>query len=122
VQVQALYSHEMDISEADRGIFSMPLDRRLTLPWKILADWVDNTWPSVKICMRQFQLKLTERQHNIRNYGQRQEIEARWKTQRNRTTRTIERNTEQCNITECLGRKNNHKVIENNKSGATHLE
>jgi hypothetical protein len=120
-QVQKLYSHEMDISETDRGIFSMPLERRLTLPWKILADWVDNTWPTVKICMIQFQQRLKEGQQDIRNYGLRQEMEIRWKTQRNQTTRTNEQNTVQCNIMEYPGRMINQIVIANNKSGATHL-
>jgi hypothetical protein len=68
-----LYSHEMDISEADHSIVSIPLEKKLELPWMILADWVNNMWPTVKICMRQFQLKLKEGQQDIRNFGQHQE-------------------------------------------------
>jgi hypothetical protein len=84
-QVRLLYEHEHEILEQDRNIFSMPVERRLELPWQTLSECVANTWPTVKICMKHCKEKLREGQMDITTHIQRKKMKTRWKTQRTKT-------------------------------------
>jgi hypothetical protein len=134
-QVRLLYDHEHDILEQDRNIFSMPIERRLELPWQTLSEWVSNTWPTVKICMNYCNEKLKEGQTDINTFIQRKKMKTRWKTQRTKTINRekIKKKQKQHTITDYFN-MNSHgingitceefqvRVEPNNMSGAAFLE
>jgi hypothetical protein len=133
-QGRSLYEREHEILELDRNIFSMALERRLELPWQTLSEWVSNTWPAVKLCMRHYKEKLREGQMDISMFVQRKKMNKRWKTQRTKTINRekIRKNQKQKTVNEYFGKMSHgngtpseeHQVSveSNNMSGAAFLE
>ena len=67
-KVRNLYSLVDQVSHADRVIFDVPLDNRLTHHWTSLAAWVKRTQPVIKKCMQEYKKQQATGQKDIRNY------------------------------------------------------
>jgi hypothetical protein len=67
-QARQLYEREMDMSEQDREVLNMSLDKRLKQNWKTVSEWVANIRPMVKRGIQNMQQKLRRQQPDIRNF------------------------------------------------------
>jgi hypothetical protein len=64
--VRQLYGREMDVAEADRGIFAVPLERRLKTTSKTMQQWVTATKEMVNLMVSRREKREAERQPDIR--------------------------------------------------------
>ena len=67
-KVRHLYSLADQVSSADRVIFDVALENRLTHHWTSLAAWVSRTLPVIKKCMKDHAKKQATGQKDLRTY------------------------------------------------------
>ena len=69
-RVRHLYSLADQVGHADRVLFDVPIENRLTHHWTSLAAWVSRTLPVLKVCMQDHAKKQASGQRDLRNYFQ----------------------------------------------------
>jgi hypothetical protein len=89
------------MSEKDREVLNMSLDKKLKQNWKTVSQWVANIRPMVKRGIQNMQQKLRRQQPDIRNF-----------TNSTAQTETTDNR---------FNRENQGNIALNNTSGTTHL-